>query len=194
MAEARQAEPYEIQQVLGDAVAAVALVGDGEAMLLPRPIEQGDDAVLEDVQKTLQCPVACSEPLGHQQGVVVGQDAQRADQPHEVDQQPRRPAVGQLEVLDLARRTCDGGIGREVRDLVRGSAESPHPRPLGVEALEETDRLEKVEGGRVARQLRGELGRAYTSGFHPALAGHSRITSFRCRVRATRIQKLFRAV
>ena len=74
--------------------------------------------MLEDVQEALQCPVARAQALSNQLGVVVGQDPQRTDQPHEVDTQPRRAIARQLERFDLARREGDGRVRGKVGHLV----------------------------------------------------------------------------
>ena len=159
VAVARQPQTHQIEEVLRDAIPAVPLVAHRQAVFLPGPVEQGDDPMLEDVEEALERPVPRAQPLGHEQGVVIGQHAQRADQAHEVDAQPARPRARQLEVLNFARREGDGRMGREMGDLVAGIAELAHPRALGVESLEEADRLEEAEGGRLRREPRGEFGR-----------------------------------
>ena len=51
VAGARNPEPHEIAQVLGHAVPPVALIRGDEVVFQPRPIKQGDEPVLEDVQE-----------------------------------------------------------------------------------------------------------------------------------------------
>ena len=180
--------------MLGHGVPAVALEGGRKVVLLPGAVEEGNEAVLEDVQEVAQRPVAHPCPLGDELRVVIGQHAERADQPHEVDHHAAGAAPRQLHGVDLARGEGDDGAGGEVHDLRRRVAEATDGSPLGVQALQEPHGLKEPVRGRVEGQLPCDLGAGYTSVFHPALGGHSRSTSLRCRVRAARMQKLFSAV
>src|SRR5439155_9346342 len=109
--------------MLSDPVGAIALVRDHEAVLLPGPVEQGNDPVLVDLEEALERPVARPLPFGHKLRVLVRQHSLRADQSHEVHTQARWLFARQFEALDLARGEGDGWAGGEMCDLARRIAE-----------------------------------------------------------------------
>src|SRR5690606_2937327 len=94
--------------------------------------------------------------------------------------------------MDVARREADGRVHAEAHDLARRVDELADARAVRTQPLEDTDRLEEVEGGGPLLQLLRDEIETYRSGFHPDLGGHSASSCLRCLLFAASTQKLFR--
>src|SRR6185437_12147209 len=125
------------------------------------------------------------------QRVVLGQHAERTREPHEVHEHGCGRIGVDVERLDFARGEGQAGVGAESCDLPAGIREFAHGRTIGKEPLEHAHGLKEPEGIRVLAQCLRQRRLRYSSVFHPALGGHTRIVAFRCLVRAASIEKLF---
>src|SRR6185437_4304335 len=189
-AEARGAQAHQVHEVAHERVRLLPLVRHDEPVLLPCAVEQRDDAVVEDVDEIAARGVARPFALGDEGRVVQREHALRSRQAHEVDAHLRRPIAAQVERLDLARWERDGRMRTEPDDFFVRRAESAHGRARWAQPLQMMDGLEELERVRVVAERALERHGGQRSVFHPALGGHTRITSFRCVVRAARIEKL----
>ncbi len=202
--ERRGPQPDVSEQAQGEGVGLGAgAVGPGplaleeRSVLLPGPEEQRGEPVVEEVE-----PVAQGVPIGaslvpveleQQLGVVPGQDAVGAGQAEErLDQGGGMAGLGgRVELAERTRREAERRERSEPDHLRQRGTASPHPRPVGLQGVEEPDRLEEVEGERLFVEPVDDLRRALlVGGGHridcsPALGGHVLIGSSAVWVRAT---------
>ena len=91
--------------------------------------------MLENVQEVAERAVAHPRPFGDEQREMIGEHAQRTDQPHEVDDHAGGAILRQVHDVELARGERDHGTGGEVHDFRRRIAEAPDAPPLGAQPL-----------------------------------------------------------
>ena len=167
-------QPDERTEVVGERVVCGARVTRGRVGIRPRPVEQGDQAVLEQVDEVADDRVVVvAASLERVFGQVKGQGPVRA-----------KYAEGQLLETQLAARSrADGGdvagSEPEMRRLlehhgfVGRPACGPEPRPVRLRPLQQAESREQAEPVRIAPQ---RLERCYSVGRVPVRTGH-RLTS-----------------
>ncbi len=168
-----RAEADQRIQAGGDRIVAVALVRHGEMVLLPRLIEKRRQAMVEDIEEVEHASGLCARIRpADQLRYVIGQRAQRPDQPHEIDVH-RGAGVGLLrQRLNGAGGKMQNGVGAEAHHFALGMAVAPHRRPLRAasQPSTRTDWKKSNEYGS-AKSAFGALSASATSGFSVPLAG-----------------------
>src|SRR5205085_7711350 len=100
------AEPDELEQVASPPVALLLAVRNPDVRLLPRAIEQREDAVVEDAEEFLEGVIAGAHALGDVQTVRERERALRTSEPEKVHRQARRRGRP-VQRLNLARGKAD---------------------------------------------------------------------------------------
>lgn len=108
----------EVEQMVREAVALAALIGDGEPVFLPGGVEKGDHPVIEKIEEAAEGVVFGAPALKDQLRVVKRHGAGGAVQPHEVHDDGGRRGFGPLDVLDAAGGEGDLGVGGESRHFL----------------------------------------------------------------------------
>jgi hypothetical protein len=139
------AEADEIEEVMGEAVTVAAFVGDGEAVFLPGLIEEGDDAVIENVEEGGGGEVSTAESFADEFGVIEGQDALGPGEAHEVDFDAGGLAFDELDAFHGAGGEAHFLVDFEAGDLGAGDVEAADGGTLGGESFEQTHGLKELE-------------------------------------------------
>src|ERR1700675_1318845 len=134
------------------------LGGDIEAVLSPGAVEERDDPVIENIQEVSRRGVGGAQPFNDQRRVGIGENPFGTSQPHEIYRHLHRSIVGTVHGLDLAGRKSQRGVNSEARGLGFRMREAAYGRTLRKKSLEQTHRLEEVEGERLPTELFPDLG------------------------------------
>ncbi len=79
------AEADQIEEVMGEAVAFAALVGNGEAVFFPGLIEEGEHAVMKEVEEIAKSFIAGAEAREDQSCIEMRKRPLGAGGAHEID-------------------------------------------------------------------------------------------------------------
>ena len=121
----------------------------GKRVLLPGPVEERGDPVVEDVEEGPKGGVLVGDPLANELRVGIREDPLRSGQPDEVDRHLGRPVLlprgRRLQVDDLAGREGERRVGTEADDFVPGPHRPADPFLSGRRPLQKPHRLEEGE-------------------------------------------------
>ncbi len=132
----RRAEPC------GEAVVVRPVVVDRRLRLRPGPVEEREQAMVEDVEKARQRGIAArAQPLAHVLGEVERHRPLRAEQAEEANAESRRRSRAGVEALE--RRGCE----RELRRLAEAHALLRRPQREADARLPGTQRLDVAQDG-----------------------------------------------
>src|SRR4051794_22069763 len=111
----------------------------------PRPEEQADETVIEQIEKVAQRMIALPHPVRDELRVLQRQHALRSGEAEEVDEEARRLTVLDLDRLDLAGGERRRGRRTEMDGLLVRIPVSTDAPALGVQLLQQPHRLEELE-------------------------------------------------
>src|SRR5580704_3927659 len=160
-------------------------------MLFPGAIKKRDHPMIENIKKSRKGAVFRSNPLKDELGITIRKNSHRPGQAHEVHQHLRRNVLRIFNLLNLACGESQGIVGAEMNRFVLGLGESAHGLALTVQALQQRDRLEKLERTGVLTQYLFEWRVFQTRILRPARGCHSCNISFLWGVVTTSWVKLF---
>src|ERR1700676_1862599 len=114
-------------------------------MLLPGAIKKGDHPMIENIQKSRQSAVFVSGPFEDELGIAIRKNSHRPGEAHEVHQHLWRNVLRIFNLLNLAGGESQRIVGSEMNGFVLWLGEPAHRLASGVQALQQRDRLEKLE-------------------------------------------------
>src|SRR5580658_2164640 len=95
-------EADQIEQMMREAVALTAFVGNGKTVFFPSLVEEGKHAVMKQVEKITQRFIAAAQPRENERRIEMRQRALRAGGAHEIHSERRRLALGPVDGLNFA--------------------------------------------------------------------------------------------
>ncbi|MNE39494.1 hypothetical protein D3C80_1334500 [compost metagenome] len=143
------AQPHQGEHQTGETILAVVLKAHVIAILAPDPVQQGQQTVVEEVQKQTQLLL----PLGvlPRQGVqvVAGHGRLAAVQTEEGHLQLMAPLAIAADLQHVAGGKTEGGGRLEADPLIPGQVIQPALLIGTVQPVEQFNQLEETEAGRV---------------------------------------------
>ena len=120
------------------------LIANRQPVLRPRPVEERDEAMVEQIQKV-------GKRVGVSTGgilIVPGKDTLGAHQPHKVHGHPWRPTGLGLQGLNLRGGKFERAMSEEAHRFSRRRRRAAHRQSSFVAEREQAHRLKEIEGPR----------------------------------------------
>src|SRR5579872_1937037 len=123
-------------------------------MLFPGAVHEGEDAVIEKIEKIAKAVVLFLGALNDQFRITGGEHAYGSGKPHEINRHLYRDIGGlrPMHGLNFAGRKIKGRVGNEAHGLVSGPRKISHRLALGQEPPHQPDRLKKADTERLMLQ------------------------------------------
>ncbi len=150
-AEAREIDP--------EAIPRRAIEADRRLGLGPSPIEQGQHAVIEEVQKAGEGGIrGVPQPVPDEFGEMQGQRAVGSQQAHEIDQQTGGAACGRtLQGRQLRRCEAHGWLLAQAHRVVCRTRRGADARAIRLQGVEPAQGLAEPEAPGFAGQIREQF-------------------------------------
>src|ERR1700722_4524244 len=158
--------------MMRETIAFSSLVGNGEAVFFPGLVEKREHAVMKEVEKIAERPVAGAQPSEDNSRIEMRQRPLRTGDAHEVDRERRRLSFRPIDRLNFAGGERERGISAKTRDFIGRIGEASERLAIGRHALEQANRLEEFEAIRLAAKQLFDFGKIYRRITSPARGGH----------------------
>src|SRR5258708_3821456 len=121
------------------------LVSDGKTIFFPRKIQEGDHAVVKQVEKRRHRMILGAKALFDEFAVIEREDPERSVETHEIHGQLDRAAVLIIQAFDLAGGEGGLSVGLETGHFAGWRQKAPYRFAVGHDAFEQADGLVEVE-------------------------------------------------
>ncbi|MNH64037.1 hypothetical protein D3C73_160110 [compost metagenome] len=143
------AKPHQGKHQTGEAILTVVLKPDVVAILAPDPVQQGQQAVMEEVQKQAELLLPLGVLPRQRIEVITGHRRLAAVQAEEGHLQLMTPLLVPANLQHVAGREPQRGGRLEADVLVPRQVVEPPLLIRAIQPVEQLNQLEKVEAGRL---------------------------------------------